>query len=61
MRLWILCTLLAVVPSALAIELTFELPDNANQCFYEEIKAGVDIVVEYQVVTGGKHIFKMLE
>lgn len=32
-----------------AIELTFELPDNANQCFYEELKSGIDSVFEYQV------------
>jgi protein ERP2 len=49
MRTWNLWTLLAFIPLISAIELTFELPDNANQCFYEEIKAGVDIVVEYQV------------
>ncbi|KAK5981225.1 Integral type I protein variant [Trichostrongylus colubriformis] len=39
----------------LGIELTFELPDNANQCFYEEIKSGVDVLLEYQVVTGGQY------
>ncbi|CAD5206552.1 unnamed protein product [Bursaphelenchus okinawaensis] len=37
------------------IELTFELPDNANQCFYEDLKAGLDSVVEFQVVTGGQY------
>jgi len=41
--------------TALAIELTFELPDNAVQCFYEEVKAGVDCVLEFQVVTGGQY------
>uniref|UniRef100_A0A914DFU6 GOLD domain-containing protein n=2 Tax=Acrobeloides nanus TaxID=290746 RepID=A0A914DFU6_9BILA len=38
-----------------AIELTFELEDNANQCFYEDLKAGIDSVVEFQVVTGGQY------
>jgi len=38
-----------------SIELTFELPDNANQCFYEEIAKGVDCVIEFQVVTGGQY------
>ncbi|VDN01480.1 unnamed protein product [Thelazia callipaeda] len=38
-----------------AIELTFELPDNADQCFFEDIKAGVDCVIEYQVVAGGQY------
>lgn len=32
-----------------AIELTFELQDNANQCFYEDLKSGIDSVFEYQV------------
>jgi protein ERP2 len=45
----------ALLSTVRSIELTFELPDNANQCFYEEIKAGVDMVVEYQVVTGGQY------
>uniref|UniRef100_A0A183BVG3 GOLD domain-containing protein n=1 Tax=Globodera pallida TaxID=36090 RepID=A0A183BVG3_GLOPA len=38
-----------------ASELTFELPDNANQCFYEEIKMGVDCTLEFQVITGGQY------
>ncbi|GAB6020198.1 hypothetical protein CHUAL_002919 [Chamberlinius hualienensis] len=37
------------------IELTFELPDNAKQCFHEEIKTGVKCTVEFQVVTGGQY------
>ncbi|KAI6234458.1 GOLD domain-containing protein [Aphelenchoides fujianensis] len=51
--------LLAAVclPSAVsAIELTFELPDNANQCFYEDITtAGTRSILEFQVVTGGQY------
>lgn len=35
--------------SLAAIELTFELPDNANQCFYEDIKSGIDSILEFQV------------
>lgn len=31
------------------IELTFELPDNAVECFYEDMKSGVENVLEYQV------------
>ncbi|KAL3110660.1 hypothetical protein niasHT_017538 [Heterodera trifolii] len=42
-------------PSSVATELTFELPDNANQCFYEEIKKDVDCSLEFQVVTGGQY------
>ncbi|XP_071788738.1 transmembrane emp24 domain-containing protein 7-like [Asterias amurensis] len=38
-----------------ATELTFELPDNAKQCFYEEVDKGVKCTLEFQVVTGGKY------
>uniref|UniRef100_A0A915JA90 GOLD domain-containing protein n=1 Tax=Romanomermis culicivorax TaxID=13658 RepID=A0A915JA90_ROMCU len=37
------------------IELTFELPDNEKQCFYEEIGQNNESTVEYQVVTGGNY------
>ena len=33
----------------LATELTFELPDNQRQCFYEVIDKGVKCTLEYQV------------
>ncbi|EJD76358.1 integral type I protein, variant [Loa loa] len=46
---------LYIVAFARAIELTFELSDSANQCFFEDIKAGIDCVIEYQVVTGGQY------
>ncbi|VDN32332.1 unnamed protein product [Gongylonema pulchrum] len=46
---------LSILAVARAIELTFELPDNANQCFFEEIKGGVESVLEFQVVTGGQY------
>lgn len=46
----ILLLLLAFIATlSRAIELTFELPDNANQCFYEEIKQGIDSTIEFQV------------
>lgn len=32
-----------------AVELTFELPDNANQCFHEDVEKDVKIILEYQV------------
>ncbi|CCD71474.1 GOLD domain-containing protein [Caenorhabditis elegans] len=44
-----------LVALGLSIELTFELPDNANQCFYEDLKKDVDTVFEFQVVTGGHY------
>lgn len=47
---------LALWTSAVAgLELTFELPDNANQCYYEEIKKDTDCTIEFQVVTGGQY------
>ncbi|PIO72694.1 Emp24/gp25L/p24 family protein [Teladorsagia circumcincta] len=52
-RLALLTALLSL--RVYGIELTFELPDNANQCFYEDIKSGVDVLLEYQVVTGGQY------
>jgi len=44
-----------LIGAVIGIELTFELPDNANQCYYEEIAQGVDCVIEFQVVTGGQY------
>lgn len=32
-----------------ASEITFELPDNAKQCFYEEIVQGTKCTLEFQV------------
>ena len=46
---WVLLfTILAV---ASGVELTFELPDNARQCFYEVIEKGTESTVEFQVST----------
>lgn len=33
----------------LGSELTFELPDNAKQCFYEDIITGTKCTLEFQV------------
>ncbi|CAG0898179.1 unnamed protein product, partial [Cyprideis torosa] len=44
-----------LLPDISAVELTFELPDNAKQCFHEEIKEGTKSTLEYQVVTGGQY------
>jgi len=38
-----------------SVELTFELPDNARECFFENIKKGVQTTFEFQVVTGGQY------
>lgn len=49
MNLYPLLVSFAVFSTALAVELTFELPDNAKQCFHEDIRQGVDSTVEFQV------------
>jgi protein ERP2 len=33
-----------------ASEITFELPDNAKQCFYEDIAQGTKCTLEFQVL-----------
>lgn len=38
-----------------ASEITFELPDNAKQCFYEDITHGTKCTLEFQVITGGHY------
>jgi len=37
------------------VELTFELPDSAKECFHEEITQGTESTLEFQVVTGGHY------
>jgi len=46
---------LAVLGLANAVELTFELPDNAKECFFEQIEKGTEATLEFQVVTGGHY------
>jgi len=43
-----------------SVQLTFELPDNEVQCFYEHVNKGVNTVVEFQVVTGGNYDVDMI-
>jgi len=38
-----------------AVELTFELPDNAKECFHEVIEKDTTSTIEFQVVTGGQY------
>ncbi|NXH93734.1 TMED7 protein, partial [Pachycephala philippinensis] len=52
---WGWLTLLLVACAAWASEITFELPDNAKQCFYEEIVQGTKCTLEFQVITGGHY------
>ena len=48
-----LFVLLAVVSAILTAihcgELTFELPDNERQCFFEKVDKGVESTLEFQV------------
>jgi len=46
--------LLTFLSTVTAVELTFELPDKEEACFYEEIKENVQATLEFQVVEGGK-------
>lgn len=38
-----------------ATELTFELPDSAEQCFHEAVESGVKFSLDFQVITGGHY------
>ncbi|XP_055525187.1 transmembrane emp24 domain-containing protein 7 isoform X2 [Wyeomyia smithii] len=48
-------TLLGHWITVYCVELTFELPDNARECFFEEIKKNQTATLEFQVVTGGQY------
>lgn len=37
------------------VELTFELPDSAKECFHEVIEKDTESTLEFQVVTGGHY------
>ncbi|EFB19787.1 hypothetical protein PANDA_010252, partial [Ailuropoda melanoleuca] len=50
-----LALLLLVPGPGGASEITFELPDNAKQCFYEDITQGTKCTLEFQVITGGHY------
>ena len=43
------CIFLGLFQLGHAVELTFELPDSAKECFYEMIDEGVESTVEFQV------------
>nr|XP_055058965.1 transmembrane emp24 domain-containing protein 3-like [Misgurnus anguillicaudatus] len=38
-----------------ATELTFELPDNEKQCYYEDLEQGVKFDIDFQVIAGGNY------
>ncbi len=41
-------SLLVLSSAAEAVELTFELPDNAKECFHEVIEEGTEATLEFQ-------------
>lgn len=41
--------ILVFVASINATEITFELPDNEKQCFYEDLEQGVKFDIDFQV------------
>ncbi|XP_018572358.1 transmembrane emp24 domain-containing protein 7 [Anoplophora glabripennis] len=54
-RCWVFILLLGLIKRYSATELTFELPDSAKECFYEEVKKNTSCTLEFQVVTGGQY------
>jgi len=51
----LLFLVLSFVRLSESVELTFELPDSAKECFHEVIEKDVEATVEFQVVTGGHY------
>ena len=45
----VLCAIFGLFDLAYSVELTFELPDSAKQCFFQEIEEGVESTIEFQV------------
>ena len=41
--------LIASLPQSSGVELTFELPDNAKECFFEVIEKDTEATLEFQV------------
>ncbi|XP_043250112.1 transmembrane emp24 domain-containing protein 7-like [Colletes gigas] len=59
MDYWSICllfvSLFGTILQTGGVELTFELPDNAKQCFFQEIEKNATVKLEFQVVTGGQY------
>lgn len=45
----IVCVFLQLLDTINSVELTFELPDNSKECFYQEIGKNKTAILEYQV------------
>ncbi|XP_056134739.1 transmembrane emp24 domain-containing protein 3 [Lampris incognitus] len=50
-----LCFLMLHLILVTGTELTFELPDNDKQCFYEDLESGVKFELDFQVIAGGNY------
>ncbi|KAH8387707.1 hypothetical protein KR093_009005 [Drosophila rubida] len=48
------CFFLTLLQCSNAVEFTFDLADNAEDCFYEEIKRNTSAYFEFQVSAGGQ-------
>ncbi|XP_068190380.1 transmembrane emp24 domain-containing protein 3 [Antennarius striatus] len=54
----LICALLLLLLRVFVVfgtELTFQLPDNDKQCFYEELEKDVKFDIDYQVISGGNY------
>lgn len=45
----VLLVLITYITLGASTELTFELPDNEKQCFYEDLDSGVKFDIDFQV------------
>lgn len=52
---YLITLLLGLVRLSCSVELTFELLDNAKDCFFEFIEKNTTATLEFQVVTGGSY------
>lgn len=43
-------TFLKLIDLTNSVELTFELPDNSKECFYQEVGKNRSAILEYQVI-----------
>lgn len=44
-----LSAFLLMSQTVFGVELTFDLPDSARDCFHEDIKKNTSVILEYQV------------
>ncbi|XP_037835638.1 transmembrane emp24 domain-containing protein 3 [Kryptolebias marmoratus] len=51
----VLSSLLLRVFVVFGTELTFELPDNDKQCFFEDLDKDVKFDIDFQVISGGNY------